>query len=86
MAQVQLSILKITNDDNNYVITDEEARTNSETAVETANSAQSAATNAESIANTAKSTADSKLKTVKLLSSYDEATNTLTLNLQSSIN
>ena len=93
MAQVQLSILKITDDTNDYVITDETARqtannaqSTAETAQSTANNAQSTAETAQSTAETAQLTANSKLKTVTLLSSYENDTKTLTLNLQKSTN
>ena len=57
MAKVDLSILKITGDTNDYMITDQTARTNATTAQSTATQAQSTAETAQSTAETAQSTA-----------------------------
>ena len=86
MAEVNLSILKITGDSNDYMITDETARTTASTAQSTAQTAQSTAQTAQSTAEAAQSTANSKLKTATLQSSYEEQTKTLTVTLNTSTN
>lgn len=98
MAQVNLSILKITGDDNDYLITDETARSTAtqaqstaQTANQTATQAKSTATQAQSTAQTAQSTAtqalgvaNSKLLSATLQSNYTSSTKTLTLSLLTS--
>jgi len=98
MAQVNLSILKVTGDDNDYLITDETARSTATQAQSTAQTAQSTAQTAQSTAQTAQSTAqtaqstatqalnvgNSKLLSATLQSNYTSNTKTLTLSLVSS--
>ena len=95
MAQVNLSILKITGDENDYLITDETARSTASQAQSTASQAQSTASQAQSTAEEAQSTAEgaqstasnalsvanSKLLNASLDSQYTSTTKTLTLSL-----
>lgn len=84
MAQVNLSILKITGDDNDYLITDETARSTATQAQSTAQTAKSTAQTAKSTATQALGVANSKLLSATLQSNYTSSTKTLTLSLLTS--
>ena len=84
MAQVNLSILKVTGDDNDYLITDETARSTATQAQSTAQTAQSTAQTAQSTATQALNVGNSKLLSATLQSNYTSNTKTLTLSLVSS--
>ena len=73
MAQVNLSILKITGDNNDYLITDEMSRDIATEAQSTAQAAQSTATEAQSTAQSAQSTAQSAQSTAQAAQSTAQA-------------